>query len=195
MIDLKFICISGHAGSGKDTVADMMRTYLWGYGERVLITHYADLLKYVCTNFFHWNGVKDEAGRTLLQHIGTDVVRSQEPDYWVGFLAHIFELFPDQWDFVIIPDCRFPNELDYLRAQGFDVTHIHINRPGFVGILTDDQRSHASETSMDDIAPDHTIQNGGSLIDLIRSVTETTYPIWKDEEDKRIEQDRIHGHH
>ncbi len=41
-------------------------------GYKVLIAHYADLVKYVAKTFFEWNGEKDEYGRSLLQHIGTE---------------------------------------------------------------------------------------------------------------------------
>ena len=63
----KVICLSGKAQAGKDTSAEIIRKLLLGYGERVLIIHYADLLKFMCKQLFHWNGEKDERGRHLLQ--------------------------------------------------------------------------------------------------------------------------------
>ncbi len=189
---MKVICISGQARHGKDTVAEMMRHHLWGEGERVLIAHYADLLKYICKQFFHWNGEKDDAGRTLLQQVGTDVIRAQEPDYWVSFIAHILYLFRDTWGFVLIPDCRFPNEIEYLREKGFDVTHVRVVRDGFDNGLTDEQRAHPSETALDGTTPDVTIHNDGSIIDLAKEVLKVIVPIWRQEEAKRIEQDKLH---
>ena len=44
---MKVIAISGHARNGKDTVAQMLQKQLREDGYTVLITHYADLLKYV----------------------------------------------------------------------------------------------------------------------------------------------------
>ena len=60
----KVVCISGHARSGKDTVAKILHDQLVKDNTEVLITHYADLLKYICKTFFNWNGKKDEQGRT-----------------------------------------------------------------------------------------------------------------------------------
>ena len=40
------ILFSGSASSGKDYVANIMKEQLEEKGNRVLITHYADLLKY-----------------------------------------------------------------------------------------------------------------------------------------------------
>ena len=60
---MNIICISGKAGHGKDTLAGVLEEKLTQKGERVLITHYADLLKWMCEKLFGWDGVKDEAGR------------------------------------------------------------------------------------------------------------------------------------
>lgn len=164
---MKIIVISGKAGAGKDTLGEIIRDKLEALDKTVLITHYADLVKYMCKQFFGWDGVKDEYGRGLMQYVGTDVVRKQNPDYWVDFLIGVFSMFDREWDYAIIPDCRFPNEIDRLRKHGFEVTHIRIVRPGFENILTDEQRSHSSETAMDDIEPDYTVMNVG-CVDMLR---------------------------
>lgn len=164
---MKVICISGKAGSGKDTVAEMMCAQLNLRGKRVLITHYGDLVKYVCRAFFGWNGEKDEVGRSLLQYVGTDRVRSQSPDYWVNFIASMLTFFDDEWDVVLIPDCRFPNEAELMtHFYGFDATIVRINRPDMKSKLTAEQQVHESETAMDNYDFDHVITNSGSLNDL-----------------------------
>lgn len=163
---MKIICISGHAQVGKDTTASILKPMLEADGYRVLITHYGDLLKHICKSFFDWNGEKDESGRGLLQYIGSDVIRRQKPDFWVGFIADILEMFGDRWDCVLIPDVRFPNEIDYLKQRGFDVTHLRVLRPGFESPLTKEQQNHPSETALDKVLPDAYIPNGGTLDDL-----------------------------
>ena len=156
---MKVICISGKAEHGKDTLASMMKEILEKQNKRVLITHYGDLVKYIATKFFNWDGNKDEFGRSLLQYIGTDAIRAVEPDFWVLFVAYILNVFTDKWDVVLIPDCRFPNEIDVLLNNGFSVTSVRINRENHVSALTPDQLSHASETSVDDIIADYIVTN------------------------------------
>ena len=124
---MKVICISGKAQHGKDTTAGMMKTALEGMGHTVLIAHYGDLLKYVCRAFFGWNGEKDAYGRSLLQKVGTDIVREQRPNFWVDFIKDLLSMFPNEWDFVIIPDSRFPNEIESLKQAGLRRTHGHIS--------------------------------------------------------------------
>lgn len=167
---MKVICISGHARNGKDTTAELIQKTLWGYGYRVLITHYGDLLKYLCSSLFEWDGKKDERGRHLLQYIGTDVVRKRDPDFWVSFVVKVLDLFNDQWDYVIIPDTRFPNEIEVMKAAGHEVIHLRVTRPGFSSGLTEQQMQHSSETSLDGAEPDYTISNDGSYVDLTLKV-------------------------
>ena len=92
---MKVITISGKAQNGKDTTAGLLKAALEADGYKVLITHYADLLKYICKQFFGWDGQKDDAGRHILQYVGTDIIRQKRPDYWVGFVTSILELFPN----------------------------------------------------------------------------------------------------
>lgn len=49
---MKIVCISGKAQHGKDTTAKLLEEILEAQGNRVLIVHYGDLVKYVCKTFF-----------------------------------------------------------------------------------------------------------------------------------------------
>ena len=168
---MKVICISGKARHGKDTAAGIMKAMLEADGYKVLVAHYAGLVKYICRAFFGWNGEKDEYGRSLLQRVGTDVIRRQKPDYWVSFVADILGFFQDEWDYVLIPDCRFPNEVGYLKERGLDAVHVRVTRENFVSPLTPEQQRHPSETALDTVAPDYRIVNSGTLSDLRDAVS------------------------
>lgn len=158
---MKIITISAKARHGKDFCANIIKEQLEKNGNKVLIAHFADLVKYICKTFFNWNGEKDSVGRTILQHVGTDVVRKKRPKYWVDFLTGVLELFPDEWDYVIIPDARFPNENDDLKTKGFDVTTVRVVRPNFDNGLTDTQKHHESEVALDNYNFDYKIINNG----------------------------------
>ncbi len=169
---MKVILISGKAQHGKDTTAKIMKEEFETHGDKVLIAHYADLVKYICRSFFNWNGKKDEYGRHLLQYVGTDVIRKEKPDYWVDFLSDILRFFPDEWDVVVIPDTRFPNEIDRMREAGLPVTHVRVLRSGFASPLTEEQQNHPSETALDHVEPDSWISNAGNMGDLVAAVQE-----------------------
>jgi hypothetical protein len=166
---MKVICISGKAQHGKDAAAQFMKDILEDDGKSVLITHFGDLLKYICLKFFEWNEEKDDAGRSLLQYVGTDVIRKSQPDFWVNFIKSILSLFPTEWDYVIVSDCRFPNEYECIRDEGFDVTLVRVYRPDFTSLLNDEQLTHPSETAMDEYKFDYYIENNGSIEGLRKS--------------------------
>lgn len=162
---MKVILISAKAQHGKDTSALILKDLYEAENKKVLITHYADLLKYICKTFFDWNGKKDDPGRSLLQQVGTNIVGAKQPDFWVDFIISVLNLFKGSWDIVIIPDCRFVNEVEKMKNH-FDTTLIRVVRPDFDNGLSDEQKQHPSETTLDDYAFDYIVQNTGTLEEL-----------------------------
>ena len=79
----KIILISGKGEHGKTTTARIISNKLEENGKRVAIVPFASYLKFVCKEYFGWDGKKDEKGRQTLQYVGTDVVRRKDPDFWV----------------------------------------------------------------------------------------------------------------
>lgn len=165
---MRIFCICGKARSGKDTIASIIKKNLQKKGHSVLIAHYADLVKYICKAFFDWNGEKDVNGRTLLQYVGTDIVRSQNQDYWVNFIVDILKFFKNKWEYIIIPDLRFKNELTTMREalKDSDVYCLKIVRDEFDNSLTEEQKKHPSEVELDTIIYDYLIKNNSTLEEL-----------------------------
>jgi len=147
---MKIFTISAKARHGKDLTAQIMKEKLETVGKKVFIVHYGDYVKYVCKEYFGWDGQKDEKGRTILQRIGTDVVRAKHPDFWVETVERLINVFQDDFDYFIIPDCRFQNEVEYLRDKGYNVTAFKVIRLNFESELTEEQKRHPSETALDD---------------------------------------------
>lgn len=167
---MKVITISGKARHGKDTVAKLLKNELTNRGNTVLICHYADLLKYICKTFFGWDGNKDLEGRTLLQYVGTDVVREKNENYWIEFIKSVLRMFPDEWDYVLIPDTRFPNEIEEMKSE-FDCVSLKVIRLNYDSGLTDEQLSHPSETALDDYSFDYIVENDGTYDDLKNKIS------------------------
>ena len=170
-VNTKMIAISGKAQSGKDTVANMLKEIMEEEGYKVQIIHYADLLKYLCKELYKWDGAKDEVGRSLLQHVGTDIVRAKNEDFWANFVRDIVLIFGEEfkWDYVIVPDCRFQNEIDVPLSSGIKVFHLHIVREGFETKLTSEQQMHESETAMDYCGYDYIFKNNGVDLEELKT--------------------------
>ena len=169
------LILSGKSGSGKDMLADFMKEELAKNNKRALVIHFADALKWILRDYFDWDGKKDEVGRTLLQRVGTDIVRHAHPGYWTGIVVGLIEALEPYSDFdvAIIPDARFENEVNIALQRLKNCVSIRIERKNADGTnwinptLTEEQRNHPSETSLDVFAFDYVIHNDEGL-DLLR---------------------------
>lgn len=153
---MNIILISGEAGSGKDTLAKYMQTILHSADYRVKITHFADVLKYVCKEYFNWDGKKDQYGRWLLQYVGTDLFRSHYSAFWAVFLAKVCTVmdYHNMYDIMIIPDLRYENELEWMQFYDFSkVNTVCILGKDKAGdrCLTSEEENHSSENEWKDI--------------------------------------------
>ena len=77
--------------------------------------------------------------REVMQFVGTDFFRKLYPNVWAD--ATIRRVMAEGSAFVIVTDCRFPNEVDAVHQSGGKV--IRLTRNG------NDPDNHASETALD----------------------------------------------
>ncbi|MBO7697369.1 MAG: hypothetical protein J6T10_32470 [Methanobrevibacter sp.] len=149
---MKVIELCGKAGVGKDTFGNELITQLENRGYTCIHIAFADRLKDICKHYFHWDGQKDTKGRDLLQKIGTDVFRQHDEDFWVKEVCDFLRVCNscDLFDYAIITDARFPNEITRLKEYGFDVMAFRILRNNFVSKLNDEEQNHKSEIALDD---------------------------------------------
>ena len=176
------ITFSGAAGSGKDAAAEIFHE-LAGLkfvnnapSLSCLIIRYADYLKFIATSYLGWDGVKDEAGRTLLQELGTEIVRSKYPDFWIQRVMDIVKLIGDNYKYILIPDARFSNEITSWELLGYDVVAVNIIRDNYDNGLTDEQKAHASENSLVGFDFDVTLR-AETLGELIDKVAYELFPV------------------
>lgn len=176
---MKIFLISGKSASGKDTLATVMRTKLEESGLTCITLHFADLVKYYAKQYYNWDGVKDEDGRSLLQQLATDTVRAKYPDYWAETISKFLAAIPNDFDFALIPDTRFPNEIEVVKQYNPDVQTIRIQRfneheePYTNPVFTLFQLEHPSETSLDDYNNfDYIVDNHGSDLSELEDAAE-----------------------
>ena len=153
---MKIILISGKAEAGKTTAANIIKYYLCGIGKRAAIVPYGQYVKDTAKMIFGWDGQKDENGRQLLQWWGTDVVRKKNENFWVNTVMRLAAVLDGEIDYLIIDDCRFPNEVELWKHE-YGCLTLRIERPGHENALNDEQRKHPSETALDDYEFDVTI--------------------------------------
>ena len=168
---MKTLVLSGKSGAGKDMFAQFLKQELEGHGKKVIVMHYADAVKWILREYYDWNGVKDEVGRTMLQSLGTDKVRTNQPNYWVGVVVGFLAAIEPSGDFdvAIIPDARFENEVEITMNNLTPSYCVRIERKNADGtpwlnpLLTPEQAAHPSETSLDDYVFDYVVHNDEGL--------------------------------
>ena len=124
---MKVIAISGKAESGKDTIAKEIKYLLEEQNYKVMIIHFADVLKFVCRQYFDWDGQKDDYGRSLLQQVGTEMREKNNPNMWVNITKELIRGIGAEFDWVLVPDTRFKEEINMLNEY-FDCISVRVLR-------------------------------------------------------------------
>jgi hypothetical protein len=150
----KIFLFSGKARHGKGSASGIIKEiYEQDFGKDSLEINFGDYLKDLARRHFGWDGNKDEKGRTLLQYLGTDVVRKNNPDLWVNTAIGTILGLHTEFDLFTISDVRFPNEIEKPKKElssFFDIYSVRVIRTNFITNLTKEQQNHISETALDD---------------------------------------------
>lgn len=166
------IGLTGLAGSGKDTVREILDAN-HEYDGIAFADPIRDMLRELLATVSvdeKWMTERDlkeadipELGvsyRKMAQLLGTEWGRAIHPDLWLKIAESRIALFR-KFDSpgVVISDVRFPNEAAWVKSQGGVVWRIL--RPGIEPV-----RAHASEALVDSLPYDYVIDNRGTIDDL-----------------------------
>ena len=184
------IGLSGFAGSGKSTVAELLVTN----GFRMFC--FADALKDSLAIIFNWSrsllegdtiesrtwrettdiwwsqrlSIEDFTPRKAMQMIGTDLFRNQfHSDIWIASLER--KLISNANTNIVVPDCRFPNEIQLIK--NLNGIMVRINR-------TEDHQLdsvHESERAWTAEQFDLVIDNTGTIEDLYNLIGQELIPL------------------
>ncbi len=177
----RIIGLTGHMGVGKDAAAAMLS--MVGY-KRIAFADQVrrEVMEAIQDGVFPrkafgtplfddmlsadeaevWAKPTSSRMRRILQWWGTDYRRSEDPDYWVKEGIAQAEGHPR----VVFSDVRFPNESAAILRRGGVIWRIER------ATTLDGIPDHISETVLDEIAADRTVQNNGHLIDLATKLRE-----------------------
>lgn len=192
-MEIKLISVCAKKRAGKDTIADFL---IKNHGFQRYA--FADPIKKGAMEMFGftaeqmWGSTEEKetidprwniSPRRMLQLMGTDLfqfdihnhLKDEEfnvgRDVWVKRFVYWFEdekkkAIIENKDFkVVISDVRFPHEAKYIRELGGEVWKVI--RPS---IISND--THSSEMEMEEIFPDVTLMNDGTIEDLYSKIDE-----------------------
>jgi len=165
---------SAKAGSGKDLACEIIKEY---YGkDKVCHMLFAKYIKGYAKDYFGWDGEEATKPRELLQKIGTEIIRDkmENPNFHANRLIEDIKILSNYFDVFVVTDCRFENELKLLNLVfKKDVINIRIERPDYDNKMTEEQKNHKSETSLDGYDEwDFIIKNNGTLKEFYKKIKE-----------------------
>ena len=126
--------------------------------------------------------------RLLMQLLGTECGRDIiHPNIWVNALMSEYKTYKETKDFInttlkdneypnwVISDCRFPNELEAVKSRGSISIRVERNVLNETAYEKSYRitHEHESETALDNAEFDYTIDNNGSIEELIEKVKKT----------------------
>lgn len=168
--NLTIYLISGKARHGKTTTANMIKDYMEFLGKKTIVTSFGKYIKMYAKDIIGWDGVSEPKPRTLLQELGTEVIREKlgKNDLFVKRLDDDFDVYNEYVDVVALDDVRLPIEMDYFKERyPSRIKSIHIERTNFDSDLNTKEQAHITEIGLDNYTDyDYTITNDGTLDDL-----------------------------
>lgn len=154
--DIKLIGLAGVSGSGKDTLAELVKDEY----ERMA---FADSLKNICIEYLglsyddaytqegkkKFNNFWGMTNREILQKIGTDAMRNGfHNEVWTKMLELKIIKSLKENKKIIITDCRFDNEAALVEKLGGIV--MKIERKNMKSNLNESEKNHVSEKGLDE---------------------------------------------
>lgn len=190
----------GKARNGKDVSFGFMKDYLNSKGIEIEHESFAKLLKEQVKDICYWDGLKDEAGRRLLQDF-TKSIKSYcstlgdkypENDFFQDmrnggyYPAHTLkDIRTSNESLFGITDFRFQSETSLFGSKDdinlITIRIIRTNPDGsiYTGDLSPEALADISENDLNDYKTTYTIMNDGTLEDLKVKVEELTKEIFK----------------
>ncbi|MBP3461010.1 MAG: hypothetical protein J6K21_01175 [Bacilli bacterium] len=171
-INKKIFIISGKARHGKNTVSDIIKEYYESKNMKTINDSYAYYIKDYARRISNWDGSEETKPRELLQQLGTNLIREKiDKLFFINRMIEDLKVFSYFYDIITISDGRFEEELDIIKNKFDNVILIKVDRPNFDNGLTEEQKKHPTETSLDNYKKfDYIIENDSTIEKLKEKV-------------------------
>lgn len=146
------ILIAGKARSGKGTVASYLEQEFLKLNKKVVISPYTKYLKKYIEEITGEELDEEQKPRDLLQKISSELIKKElgKKNFFIQRQIDDLEIYSYFMDVVLIPDVRFPYEIEEIRKRFSNVIAIGIERKEYISTLTLEQQNDITEVSLDD---------------------------------------------
>ncbi len=151
----KIILIAGKARSGKNTIGDILKKLYETDQKRVVISPYTKYLKRYIEEITGKEIDENDKPRELLQQLGVEIIREKlsKRDMFITRQMDDIDIYSYFFDVIIIPDVRFPEEIDRIREKYSNVTVIKV-MTSLTNSMSLEEKNHITETALDNYSDD-----------------------------------------
>ena len=157
------ILIAGKARSGKSTVCWYFKEVFEDNDKKVIVSPYTKYLKKYISDITGMEVTEDNKPRDLLQRLSSDLIKERlgYHDFFIRRQIEDLSIYSYFADVILIPDVRFPNEIESIKKAFSNVISIGVIRSDFISDLTKKQQEDITETALDNYSDyDYVISNG-----------------------------------
>lgn len=146
---MQVFVLTGKSGSGKSTVAEIIKKYYNSKDKKTIITGYASYLKLYAHLMLDWDFKESTKPRTFLQQMGSYIRTDLKmPNMLSERLLTDIDIYKHFYSVLVISDARLPEEINYLKDHIDQICVIKIEGD-YNRNLTMEQLSHETETKVD----------------------------------------------
>ena len=183
------ILISGKARSGKSTIAKYLEKELQKRKKEVIISPYTKYLKQYISEITNKRITEKNKPRELLQKLSSDLIKNKlgNTDFFIKRQIEDLEFYSYFKDYILIPDVRFPKEIEEIKRKFKNVISIRVERNNYQSDLTEEQKNDITEIALDNYEKyDYKINNNENT-----NLKEETATIIKELEKRGKNMNRI----
>ena len=90
---MRLFIIGGKSGTGKNELANMIKTYYQNMGEKSLITEYSKYIKLMAKEMVNWDGKRETKPRKFLQDMGTLMRQRNGEDVFIKRMQEDIKIY------------------------------------------------------------------------------------------------------
>ena len=120
-------------------------------GKKVIISPYTKYLKKYIEEITNEKINETNKPRDLLQQISSKIIKGDlnKVNFFIDRQIEDIEIYSYFTDIILIPDVRFPKEIEIIKEKFNKVVSIKVNRKDYISILTKEQLIDETETALD----------------------------------------------
>lgn len=144
------ILIAGRARSGKSSIAKHLKIEYENQNKKVIISPYTKYLKHYIEEITNEKINDKNKPRDLLQQISSKIIKGElgQTNFFIDRQIEDIKIYSYFADVILIPDVRFPNEIQIIREKFKNVIAIGITRKNYISNLTEEQLNDITETAL-----------------------------------------------